>query len=112
MQIAEKTVVALRYTMKNCQGEVLEDILNSAPVKYLHGSGNILPQLEELLYGLEPGSVKSLSFCERGSAQSTIETFHFDVVIDEVRPATDEELQLGKPIVSSVNRDCGPDCCC
>ena len=109
MQIEEKTVVALRYVMKNDRGEVLEDILNGSPVRYLHGSGNILPQLEAKLAGLEAGSRKSLSFREPGSTTSVGETFYFDVVIDEVRTATEEELQMGKPVLIS---DCGPDCCC
>jgi FKBP-type peptidyl-prolyl cis-trans isomerase SlyD len=109
MQVAKKTVVALRYIMKNGKGEVLENILDSSPVKYLHGSGNILPQLESSLEGLEPGNLKSFTFSENANLQSPGEVFHFDVVIDEVRPGTEEEIESGKPITS---KECGPDCCC
>ncbi len=112
MQIADKTVVALRYVMKNNEGEVLENIMNNPPVKYLHGSGNILPQLEASLSGLETGDIKSLSFKENTNTLPTGEIFHFDVVIDDVRPATEEEIQLGKPIKSADKNNCGPDCCC
>lgn len=109
MKIAANTVVSLRYIMKNESREVIEDIINTAPVKYLHGSGNILPALEACLEGLETGQHKSISISNQTSSQLN-EQFHFDVVIDDVRPATEGELKKGKPIHST--NECGPECCC
>jgi FKBP-type peptidyl-prolyl cis-trans isomerase 2 len=34
-------VVAIRYIMRNDKGYVLEDIMKSSPVNYLHGSNGI-----------------------------------------------------------------------
>jgi FKBP-type peptidyl-prolyl cis-trans isomerase SlyD len=110
MKIAVNTVVYLRYVMKNNKGEVLENILNSAPVSYLHGSGNLLPALESSLEGSETGQKKSISISSEMSSQAG-DQFHFDILIDNVRPATEEELKKRKPIEKTAFNNCGPDCC-
>ena len=88
--------------MKTSDGEEIENTISGPAVKYLHGSGKILPQLEALLAGLKPGDKKSL-------ALELPDTFHFDVEIDDVRMATPEEIRSGKPLIINA---CGPDCCC
>ena len=110
MKVAANTVVSLRYVMKNTKGEVLENIIDRAPVSYLHGSGNILPALEACLEGLETGQKKSISVSNEMSSQ-TGEQFHFNIVIDHVRPATEEELKKEKPVEKTTANNCGPDCC-
>ncbi len=112
MEIANKTVVVLRYIMKNSKGEELENIMESEPVKYLHGSGVILPQLESYLEGMKVGDKKSLSFKKENDSSSFTDEFHFDIIIDEVRMATKNELLTGKPSNQSQNDSCGSGCCC
>ena len=104
MEITKKTVVSLRYIMKNKEGEELENTLSGPSVQYLHGSGKILPQLESLLTGLKKGDKKEVTVEIPG-------TFHFDVRIDDIRVATPEEIQAGNPITIAENA-CGPGCCC
>src|SRR4051812_5496686 len=111
MQVGEKTVVSLRYCMKNSNGDVLQDILDSAPVEYLHGGGGIMPALEECLYGLHAGDKKKVAISNQMDAQLDSQ-FYFDVVIDAVRPATDEEIAKGKPVKANIAEVCGPDCAC
>lgn len=111
MRVADKTVVALRYCMKNSKGEVLENILGAAPVEYLHGGGNIMPALEASLTGLIAGTVKKVSISGDNDAQLTA-SYYFDVIIDNVRPATDEEIAMGKPAQPKKENECGPGCCC
>jgi FKBP-type peptidyl-prolyl cis-trans isomerase SlyD len=101
MKIAEKTIVSLRYIMKNNQGEEIENTIGGPSIRYLHGSGNMLPQLEELLTGLKAGDKKSVAI-------QIPDTFSFDIEIDDVRMATADEIQSGKP----AKENCGPDCCC
>ncbi|ARS53664.1 FKBP-type peptidyl-prolyl cis-trans isomerase [Kushneria konosiri] len=55
MQIAENTVVAFHYTLKNDAGEVLDSSEGRDPLSYLHGSGNIIPGLEKELAGKSTG---------------------------------------------------------
>jgi len=52
MKITNNAIVTIRYKMHNSKGEVLEDMLEGSPVEYMHGRGNILPQLENDLLGL------------------------------------------------------------
>ena len=51
MQIAQHTVATLSYTLKNAQGEVLDQADASHPFVYLHGANNIIPGLENALSG-------------------------------------------------------------
>lgn len=102
MEIAEKTVVSLRYIMKNKEGEEIENTFSGPAIQYVHGAGKILPQLETLLTGLKTGDKKQITL-------ETPDTFHFEVEIDDIRIATPEEMEAGNPISLS---ECGPDCCC
>ncbi|HWB28326.1 MAG TPA: FKBP-type peptidyl-prolyl cis-trans isomerase [Chitinophagaceae bacterium] len=111
MEVAENTVVSLRYCMKNSQGEVLENRLNAAPVKYLHGSKSIMPALQQGLTGMKAGDKTYLTISNEMDFRLDT-SFYFDVVIDAVRIATDEEIKLGKPVNDLKKEDCGPDCAC
>lgn len=51
MQIADKTVVTMTYTLTDDQGQVLDKAEASQPFAYLHGSSNIIPGLEKHLEG-------------------------------------------------------------
>ncbi len=111
MEVQKNTIVSLRYIMKNSRGEVLENIMDTAAAAYLHGSGNILPALETSLEGLQPGQQKSIFIAgENGNGLDGI--FYFDVLIDDVRIATEEELRKGKPEKHIATNDCGPGCRC
>lgn len=55
MQIAQHTVVGLSYTLKNDRGDILDQADASHPFVYLHGAGNIIPGLENVLVGKQTG---------------------------------------------------------
>ncbi len=55
MLIADKKVVSMQYTLTNDAGEVLDQSQPGTPLVYLHGSGNIIPGLENELNGKSPG---------------------------------------------------------
>lgn len=54
MKVQKDAVVAIDYTLRDEQGEVLDES-GDAPLHYLHGHGNIVPGLEQALEGLEAG---------------------------------------------------------
>lgn len=61
MQIAQKKVVTIDYTLTNKSGDVLDTSKGREPLTYLHGSGNIIPGLEKALTGKSKGeSVKAV----------------------------------------------------
>ena len=151
MQISDKHVVSMNYTLKDDQGTVLDTSENRDALKFIVGSGMIIPGLEKELHGKETGDKVSVtvepkdgygeydatqmiqvsrSQFQEGTeiktgmqvqAQSqdgqiqilTIkdvdddnvtldanhplagQTLHFDVQIEDVRPATEEELSHG-----------------
>lgn len=107
MQVENNTVVALRYSMKNKAGEILEDNTDTLPIEYVHGTGNLLPALENAIKGLRVKDKISFSVKDdfnRGE-------FFFDVMVDAIRKATREEIEKGEP-AKTANNNCGPGCCC
>jgi len=54
MQISKNSVVTLNYTLKNDQGEILDESHDDSFL-YLHGSGGIIPGLEGQLEGKAVG---------------------------------------------------------
>ncbi len=102
MEIRENMVVSLRYSMKNSEGEEIENTLAGPAVQYIHGLGKIMPQLESQLEGLKAGDKKSF-------ALRLPDSFQFKVAIDNIRVATSEEIMAGLPIALN---GCGPGCSC
>jgi FKBP-type peptidyl-prolyl cis-trans isomerase SlyD len=108
MRIENNTIVSLRYKMRNDAGEIMEDNTNAASFEYVHGSGNLFPALENAMIGLSAGETKSFSISDkllRG-------VFHFEVIVDNVRTASGEEIEKGIPSKPLAAGDCGPDCNC
>jgi FKBP-type peptidyl-prolyl cis-trans isomerase SlyD len=55
VQIQEKSVVSIEYTLKNEEGEVLDTSDKGGPLVYIHGIGSLVPGLEKALDGKSPG---------------------------------------------------------
>lgn len=55
MQIAEKKVAKIHYTLKSDDGEVIDSSQGKDPLEYLHGVGNLVPGLEAELEGRSAG---------------------------------------------------------
>ncbi|WP_435104889.1 FKBP-type peptidyl-prolyl cis-trans isomerase [Arhodomonas sp. AD133] len=61
MQISKDKVVAINYTLRDSEGEVLDTSPEGEPLQYVHGAGNIIPGLENALEGKEPGDDLSVT---------------------------------------------------
>jgi FKBP-type peptidyl-prolyl cis-trans isomerase SlyD len=55
MQIADRCVASFHYTLTDASGKVIDSSAGSAPLAYLHGSGNIVAGLEKAMAGRTPG---------------------------------------------------------
>lgn len=55
LTIEENKVVTFEYTLTNDSGDILDSSAKTAPLEYLHGSGNIIPGLEAELLGRKVG---------------------------------------------------------
>lgn len=110
MTIVKKNiVVSFRYLMKNNRGEVIENTMEGAPKYYLHGSEGIDSSLQAQFEDLKVGDSKII-YLKKGDGMPG-QDFTFDVVIDNLRPASEEEVMLGYPVMID-NLICSLDCDC
>jgi FKBP-type peptidyl-prolyl cis-trans isomerase SlyD len=58
--VADGMVVKLDYTLTLSNGEVYDSSEDSGPLEYLHGQGQLIPGLEEALYGMAVGEQKDV----------------------------------------------------
>lgn len=56
MEIDNERVASIHYTLTDDAGEVIDQSAADAPLKYLHGAGNIVPGLEKALAGKKVGA--------------------------------------------------------
>lgn len=56
--IQDNVVVALAYTLKLENGEIVDEADADDPLEYLHGANNIVPGLERALTGMRVGESK------------------------------------------------------
>lgn len=61
MQIADNAVVAIDYTLRSDEGEILDSSEGAQPLAYLHGAANIIPGLEQALLGKVAGDELEVS---------------------------------------------------
>ena len=102
MQVQKSTVVSIRYKMRNAKGEVLGDPIQYRSVDYVHGSGTIVPYLEEPLEGSGVNENKIFA------VNLNNKEFTFEVFIDNIRWATADEIQTGHP--GKEQCDCDGEC--
>lgn len=55
MRIKKGSEVTFHYELRDDSGELLDSTYGGEPVHYVHGEGEIIDGLEELLEGEEPG---------------------------------------------------------
>ncbi len=55
MQVTDKMAVSIHYTLTNDAGEVLDSSIGDDALVYLHGTGNIIPGLEDAMLGKAVG---------------------------------------------------------
>jgi FKBP-type peptidyl-prolyl cis-trans isomerase SlyD len=60
MRVAKETVVAIEYTLKDDQGNIIDASGERGPMEYLHGAQNIIPGLEQGVEGLTAGDTKNV----------------------------------------------------
>ncbi len=124
MIIEKNKVVAISYSMRDEHNNLLEDNDGYAPIVYLHGAGNIMPELEVGLQGLKAGNTKEIiitnavtRLVEAGNESSSSgedsiksERVRFNIKVVSVREAMPSEISAGFPLPES-SCGCKPGCC-
>ncbi|MCF6185961.1 MAG: peptidylprolyl isomerase [Desulfobulbaceae bacterium] len=57
--ITDETIVSIEYTLTLESGEILESSTAQEPLTYTHGSGELMPGLEEMLTGMQEGGERN-----------------------------------------------------
>ncbi len=61
MKIDQDKVAHIHYTLKDDQGQIIDQSSEQEPLAYIHGHGNIIPGLEQALHGKLAGDTLSVS---------------------------------------------------
>jgi FKBP-type peptidyl-prolyl cis-trans isomerase SlyD len=103
MDIADNRVVSMRYTLRDTNGNVLEEVGDDG-LEYLHGHGNIVPGLEETLEGESEGDTFDVTVPPEEAYGE-----HLDELVSRVDRDTfpeDKELEPGM-VFQAVREDFG-----
>jgi FKBP-type peptidyl-prolyl cis-trans isomerase SlyD len=55
MNITKNTIVSFDYTLTDAENQILDSSTGAEPLVYLHGHGNIIPGLEQVMEGKASG---------------------------------------------------------
>lgn len=111
--VTDNKVVALDYTLKDDDGNVL-DASKGDPLHYLHGHQNIVPGLERELTGLKVGDKKQIKVSAEDGYGSYDDKLRFRVPAERFsgRPEVDMMVELrdrsGQGMVARV-AEVGPE---
>ena len=89
MQISDKHVVSMNYTLKDDQGNVLDTSENRDPLKFIVGTGMIIPGLEKELHGKEKGDSLSVTLEPKDGYGEYDEAKMIDVPKTQFQEGTD-----------------------
>ena len=96
MKIDKYTMVSLIYQLKekNEVGRVLEELKEEKPLRFLYGSGRLLPAFEANIFSLESGDPFSFNLVAENAYGTRREEMIIDVPISvfEVEGAIDENI--------------------
>ena len=94
MQVAKNTVVAIDYVLKDDDGQVLDSSEGRAPLSYLHGTGAIIPGLEQELDGRQAGDQLQVAVTAKEGYGERTEALQQDVPRDQFTGIHDLELGM------------------
>ena len=107
MKIEKDLVASIEYTLKNDDGTVLDTSDGREPLSYLHGSGNIIPGLENELLGKEAGDSFSANIAPEDAYGAYEDKMVFSVKKEKFDdPSQIEEVVRFQAEIDGVPRIC------
>ena len=103
-QVGPGTVVTLSYELYDAEGDLVEAALPPDGLEYLHGFGQLVPELERGLEGMAPGQARRLrlgpeqAFGLRDPAK----------VIEEDRTELPEDVAIGDELLADAEEGAEP----
>ncbi len=111
LTVQDGQVVSMEYTL-HVDGEMIDSSAGHEPLEFLQGAGNIIPGLEDELYGLEVGEAKNVIV----AAEDGYGILDPDAFIDVPREQFPAEIPLeigvelqvqdedGQPMLARIDR--------
>lgn len=117
MQIAEKKVVSIHYTLTDDGGKVLDSSDGGDPLAYIHGAGNIIPGLENALIGKQAGDKLNVTippaeaYGERNDALTQVVPVSAFEGVDKIEEGMQFHAQAenGEPVTVTIAKVEGDD---
>lgn len=101
MDVKANCVVAIDYTLKGEDGQIIDSSAGGEPLYYLHGQGNIVEGLEEALEGKKVGDQVEVSVPPEKGYGKRDESRVFDIPFSnlpaDLKPVKGMVLQMNAP---------------
>jgi FKBP-type peptidyl-prolyl cis-trans isomerase SlyD len=104
VQVTKNTVVAIDYTLKDNEGQVIDSSAGREPLSYLHGNGAIIPGLERELEGKQVGDSLRVTVAPEDAYGERNETLRQEMPHDRFGDV--ENLSVGMQF--KVDSNAGP----
>lgn len=88
--------VSVNYTAKLDTGEVVQDTVDSGPLEFTIGSGEVIPGFEEAVMGMSPGETKTVTITAEKAYGPGEEDLVFE--LDRASWPPDVSLEIGQHI--------------
>ncbi|MHB0859411.1 MAG: FKBP-type peptidyl-prolyl cis-trans isomerase [Anaerolineae bacterium] len=93
LTIQDDVVVSMDYSLRLADGEIVDSSEGRGPLEFVQGHGNIIPGLEQALYGMETGEEKDVTVAPT-EGYGEFDSDLFETLPREAFPA-DVELEPG-----------------
>ncbi len=97
MNVADDMVVSITYALE-VNGELLDRADETDPMLFLQGHGNIIPGLEDALYGMEVGDAKEVTVAPADAYgeldPDSRDEIPLEVLPDDYEPVIGDALRL------------------
>jgi len=106
MPAKDGDTVKVHYTLKDANGEIVETSINSEPIDFKIGEGNVIPGFEKAVRGMELNDKKSIEIAPEDAYgprdESKIFDFDRSKAPEDFNPQIGQTIQMHRPNGNSV----------
>ena len=101
MLVSKNKIVSIRYSVTDAEGITVDSNVDFEPLDYLHGAGNILPALENMLEGASEMEEKQVILLP----QQAYSEYNENLVVAVSKDAFQGNLDMAKPGMTVEDMD-------
>jgi FKBP-type peptidyl-prolyl cis-trans isomerase 2 len=106
MPVKAGDTVKVHYTLKDANGEIVETSINSEPIDFIIGKGNVIPGFEKAVTGMELNEKKSIEITPEDAygPHDENKVFEYDrsKAPKDFNPQIGQTVQLHRPNGNTV----------